>query len=1811
MAEDLPFHKRRRGVVRASLTKLGTKLTELEANPESPTLLESATNLAEKLKTLQQEYRNHQLSIIDHADGDEALAEEQQALDDNDDLISALSVRIQRLLKAATPSPRSNTVRVATKQIALLQRKLQEISVSVSAIVDTSEDCSCELEEYRDQLIELKAELSTLKGSLLDSDAVPDDPVMQDQARADKALFDCLLSIKKRLRSSATPHAVAGAATVTKLPKLELPTFHGDILRWKNFWEQFCVSVHDRPSIPKEEKLMYLQNAIKDKTAKNLIAGLTKSSDHYDEAVKCLQERYDRPRQIHQTHVRRIVEAPPLKDGSGKEIRALHDLVVQHLRALKSLGHEPSQAFITSLLEMKLDSTTMFEWQRHSQEHTDVPDYQELLDFLNLRAQASEAAPEKKRAAKPIHSLVFHTQQPDSCIACGQEKHLLYVCTKFRSLSHAEKIDLLRSKGYCLNCLRPGHFVKKCKSLNHCKHCQKPHHSLLHLDDVACKVNTPPKPPTGTNVTTTMHASVNSNILLMTCQVMVETPNGAVKARALLDTGSSASFVSERLAQSLRLRRHTQNARICGIAGLPHSDGKQSVTQFSISSTNSLGRRHSVKAFIVPKITGDLPVHPVTPERNWSHLEGLQLADPDYNKPGNIDLLLGVSTFVEVIRHGRRCGPRDSPTALNTEFGWVLAGNAGPPSEAKLVTTHLTSVLTGDDLLRRFWDIEEKAVDNCTLTIEERCALDHFNVHHTRDECGRFIVPLPKRTMTTKIGESRSQAVRRFLSFERSIHAKGVSREVQGVVQEYFDKQHAEEVPPEDLGKPPDQVFYLPIHIVRKETSTTTKVRAVFDASATTTTGISLNSTLMVGPTIHPPLVDVLIRFRLHRIALIADVSRMYRAVLLAEGDKDLHRFLWRDDPKERLKDYRMTRLTFGVSASSFIANMCVKQNAIDFRVQYPRAAGQVEKSFYVDDYLGGADSVQEAVELRGEMHQLFQKGDFLLRKWSSSDPVVVESIPIELRDTHATIALSESDQYAKTLGIEWNASSDCFRMSVTALPPVECMTKRSLVSDVSKVFDALGWYSPTIVKAKILLQKLWLERLDWDEPVPDEILEQWARWRNELPMLSTHQLPRCYHPKDSFIVSTQLHGFSDASEKAYSGVVYLRMEDSDGFIHTSLVVSKTRVAPIKQLTIPRLELNGALTLAKLLSHCKEVLDLPVDSMYAWTDSTIVLSWIQGNPRRFKVYVGNRVAQILELTPASCWNHVISEDNPADCASRGILPSELLSHNLWWNGPHWLKLPRVRWPQSTNSAPIGLQECTEEFKTDVCHLVVMTQELLIPADKLSSFSLYGRVTAWVIRFIGNCKARVRRSQTADGPLTVPELHKASNYWFSVIQREHFPVELKSLKATSKRIPTSSKLSSLNPIIDEDGILRVGGRQQKAKFSYNSRHPIILDSKHPLTKLLIRSEHEHLLHGGSLLVSSSLFRNYHIVGGQRAIRSIVRSCVVCRRRTPKPNPQLMGQLPPQRITPDIVFENVGVDYAGPLYLKQGSVRKPTILKSYVCVFVSMSVKAIHLELVSDLTAEAFVACLRRFIARRGKPSSIWSDHGTNFVGANRTLKELQAFLLSKKTEDTICDFCSSQGIDWHFIPERSPHFGGLWEAAVKSFKTHLTRVIGNSKLNFEEMCTVLAQIEACLNSRPLGVVPHNDDDGIEVLTPGHFLIGRPLSAVPDHPESYLKLSILRRWYLCENLVRHFWDRWRKEYLVSLQKYSKWKHPMRNFSVGDVVVFKDDNVTPTQWPIARITKTSAGADGMVRVVTLKTKNGVYNRPVTKIALLLPCE
>ena len=448
-----------------------------------------------------------------------------------------------------------------------------------------------------------------------------------------------------------TPTASAPDSKGIRLPKIDVPTFNGNILSWKTFWEQYSIAIHDQSGISDAQKLVYLRHSVKDGSAKGIIDGLSHSGEQYPEAIECLRTRYNRPRLIHQAHVRKILEVPTLKEGNGKELRHLHDVAQQHLRALKSMGYEPSGTFITSVLELKLDQGTMFEWQKHSHETPDIPHYRELLDFINLRAQALEIsvsdvsrkvhgndARKSFSSGKPVAAFAANATPPatEYCVLCKTSRHPLYACGKFKSLSHERMVATIKSNGICINCLKPGHFVKDCRSLRRCRDCQKPHHSLLHLEmksnaaaPAPSEDSTSPNPaPSGesdSSIPVQSHAAtgLKSNSLLMTCQIVLTSPKGtSMKARALLVSTSSTSFISERLAKSPHLPRSQHSARISGIAGLSRGSPSHQVANFIVCPLNNPGKRFGVSAIIAPRVTCDLPVHPVPLDPGWTHLGG-------------------------------------------------------------------------------------------------------------------------------------------------------------------------------------------------------------------------------------------------------------------------------------------------------------------------------------------------------------------------------------------------------------------------------------------------------------------------------------------------------------------------------------------------------------------------------------------------------------------------------------------------------------------------------------------------------------------------------------------------------------------------------------------------------------------------------------------------------------------------------------------------------------------------------------------------------------------------------------------------------------------------------------------------------------------------------------------------------------------------------------------------------------------------------------------------------------------------------------
>ncbi|XP_071053585.1 uncharacterized protein [Onthophagus taurus] len=567
-----------------------------------------------------------------------------------------------------------------------------------------------------------------------------------------------------------------------------------------------------------------------------------------------------------------------------------------------------------------------------------------------------------------------------------------------------------------------------------------------------------------------------------------------------------------------------------------------------------------------------------------------------------------------------------------------------------------------------------------------------------------------------------------------------------------------------------------------------------------------------------------------------------------------------------------------------------------------------------------------------------------------------------------------------------------------------------------------------------------------------------------------------------------------------------------------------------------------------------------------------------GNPAALnrRPWVGLTTNGQADRTALNSYLVTVSSDNPADPVSRGVEAIELSGLCIYWNGPEWLRKDESMWPTR-----VFRKEILPEIKQTIASITTTT-DCIVPFFKFSSLTRLKRVVAYMIRFCNNCKpANTKRADS----LKSDELRDAMSFIIRCSQQQSFLNEISFLK-NAKNIPKKNPLAKLNVFLDNDGILRVGGRLGNSNYTFDKKFPIVISCKHVLARLIFENEHKMLLHTGPQHLLASIRERFWPIGGRNLSKKITRECTKCFRAKPRcPQPQ-MGNLPCQRVSPAPPFHTTGVDYVGPFMLKNKKGRGSKTIKCYICLFVCFVTRAIHLELVSELTTDCFISALRRFAGRRGMPQQMFLYNGTNFVGANRALNELGNFLISNC--NNLTHIINEASINWSFIPPNSPHFGGLWEAGIKSVKFHLKRVTGNTSFTFEDFVTLLVQIEAIVNSRPLTSLSTHPDD-MTPLTPAHFLIGKTLTSPADADLRHIKINRLSNFQHIQQVQQHFWSRWSKEYLAELQKRSKWVNGDNNLKENQLVVIKEDNLPTLKWAMGRIIKLHPGEDGIVRVAT----------------------
>ncbi|XP_018406467.1 PREDICTED: uncharacterized protein LOC108782651 [Cyphomyrmex costatus] len=882
------------------------------------------------------------------------------------------------------------------------------------------------------------------------------------------------------------------------------------------------------------------------------------------------------------------------------------------------------------------------------------------------------------------------------------------------------------------------------------------------------------------------------------------------------------------------------------------------------------------------------------------------------------------------------------------------------------------------------------------------------------------------------------------------------------------------------------------------------------------------------------------------------------------------------------------------MASSPFLAIRCLFALADEHQETYPEAANIIRKSMYVDDLLFGASSKEEAIRLANDISHILSSGCFDLRKWMSNDSQILERIGVS-DDDHSFVKLDET-KTVKTLGLSWSCTDDALIYHVNSETDSEVITKRIILSFTSRLYDPLGLLGPCIIITKIMLQTLWKLKVSWDDVLSDDLQTKWSHFVKELILLNKFSIPRqvcCSRPQH-----IEIHGFSDASEAAYGGCVYIRSINETGSTFTRLLCAKSKVAPLKPLTIPKLELSAAHLLTKLVTKVKAALSVHINSVYYWTDSTIVLSWLRLEPHRLQTFVRNRVAEIQTQSSIDNWRHIASADNPADLLSRGVFPKTLSHTRLWWHGPEWLTETEDDWPTQNNQVIADLPEVKElSLRGNTLHTI--TKVPLIDFQIYSKLERLVRIVAFCQRFI-NIKVY---KLPGKGPLSAEEIRQSTLALTRLAQMDSFSEEIRTL-STGKTLGTQSKILNLNPFIHHDRTLRVGGRLKHSNFDFDKKHPMILDAKHPFTRLIFESEHRRLLHVGPQTLLAHTRERYWTIAGRNLARQVVHQCVRCFHCNPKGITPQMADLPLDRVSPAPVFSNVGTDYAGPFNIKDRKGRGCKTSKAYVCLFICMATKAIHLELVADLTMENFILALRRFASRRGRPNKIASDNGTNFVGAYSELQRLGEFLVSHESE--LQDRLVTEGINWNFIPAYSPHFGGIWEAGIKSTKHHLKRVIGNALLTYEEFYSVLVQIEAILNSRPLSPLSTHPLD-LQPLTPAHFIIGRTMTTVPCPNLTDINENRLSHYQRIQQVQQNFWKRWSKEFISELQRRTKWKTNIGTLKIGDLVLVKEDNAPPLHWRLGRVSELHPGTDSITRAATIRTAKGFIRRATVKLCPL----
>ena len=1498
----------------------------------------------------------------------------------------------------------------------------------------------------------------------------------------------------------------------------------------------------------------------------------------------------------------------------------------------------------------KMPISFIRKWQNFyckKQEQGASPSFQELMSeiikFINVRSNPmfkNVNMPVKN--TKVLKTSVKTTTKDETkrkcCSIHDSITHTISSCDAFKSLTMEEKMKHAAEHKLCFRCLGY-HRAKWCKSYAKCDICRGSHITVMHQErSVQSKENpiTQRKnntPSAQSLCTSVCKNSFESKVCSKTVPVELRLigQGKSLKCLAIIDEQSNNTFIDENVVDLLKVPSSNIKRNKYVLTTLDQL--KSTVDGSIVSGLEVKGIKKTDWIDLPPSFT-----HSGLPDTSG------EAADPDLvrkhnhirrfaNKFSPIDSALQVMVLIGT-NCGKamqtRCYGNTFPYVHDTALGFALVGPScldikRDVSEARVLRS-AAQVCEHFSASPTFSNMKHCEPSSLTNVFIERSD-DEFSGPSKEDEEFNGIVsagikfdyrnnieiPLTFKQniehLLKILMNNRSAVYKRsFNTLSRIKKDEQKTVKCVEIMDKYLERGHVEELTEDNCSVANRN--YIPVFLVINEKSL--KGRLVFDSSAKYM-GVSLNDCLLQGPDETNKLIGVLIRFRHEEVAVSADIECMFHSFYVPHDQRDYQCFFWwkGNNPNNGVTAFRANVHVFGHTSSPSIATYGLRYaTKVGDAPKYKDACEFITENTYVDDGLRSESTVEQAISTLKNARKILATYNIRLHKIISTHSAVLQAFPpSEIAKDVDTVDLNQSmAQHA--LGITWNIDRDEFQLKCH-LKKSGKFTRRTVLSINGSLFDPLGIASPVGLTGKLLQRQIFSTAVQsdsskneyWDEPLPEEHAREWASWITLLEDINLIKLPRCYHPSGfGEVQSNELHIFCDASKDSIGHVIYLRQIDVHEQISVSFVFASSKVSPRAATTIPRLELCAAVAAAMSAQYVHVELNKTIHLVQYYSDSNIVLGYLNNRVRRFSRYVTSRVQNILSLCSPNQWKYISTENNPADIATRAHTPKQLVGTS-WLQGPDFLR----------SSTPII--EHYEEKDIELPETAKETRVLLSTKNEenyvltcLSKFSKWKKicnVSMLIFVFI----SKLRRRVLSDDDLRRSAIH----FIIREVQKSSFP-EMYSNLSLSSKIPASCDLSPLNPFLDDDTLMRVGGRLQHGELSYQEKHPVLLPHKHPITLVILRHYHEKSMHQGRHITTSTMRQaGLHIHKPRSVISSLIKNCVTCKKLRGSFQCQQMSPLPADRLERTAPFEKVGMDVFGPYVIHDGrSTRRTKASKKvWVLLFTCLYSRAVHLECLVSLDTSTFIMAFRRFSAVRGRCRLIRSDHGTNFIGAKNELEgeiDVPGIMMGIKNEECV----------WELVPPYASHFAGVWERKVGSVKRVLNVAIAQAKQTFlsrDEFCTLLQEAGSIVNNTPLDEISCDPTEPFPVSPAKLLTLREDLSLKNEvYSEDDLLQYGKRRWRRCQFLADQFWQHWKRDYVSSLQDRNKWKFPERNMTEGDIVLVRSQ-VPRNQWPLAIIDKVHPGRDGLVRRVVVRLKSSergtarFTERAIHDLILLIP--